>query len=138
MKNGDISNDVPPRFIVSLDVVSTFEEVTTKKSWLSASKTTNVIKWDMMTLAFLWNYSSRVGVSFELAGFEFDQDELDTYYDNLSNRGTNPFTYVVAYTDVQELVHELPFRRDVRGVIALPSQVARFGSWGIELEYLNG
>jgi hypothetical protein len=137
MKNGDISNEVPPRFVVTLDVVSTSETVT-KKVLGVKRKSETTFTWDMRALAALWRFSENVGVTYELASFGFDQAYMDDAFDSLTNRGTNPFNYVVAYSDVQELVDELPFRRDVRGVVDVPERLARYGSWGIDMEYLNG
>ena len=137
MKNGDISNEVPPRFVVTLDVVSTAETITKKVLGVKL-KSETTFTWNMRELASLWRFSENVGVTYELASFGFDQEYMDTAFDSLTNRGTNPFNYVVAYSDVQELVDELPFRRDVRGVIDVPERLARYGSWGIDMEYLNG
>jgi hypothetical protein len=36
----------------------------------------------------------------------------------------------------QELVDDLPYRVNLKGVIDIPTRLGRYGSWGIELNRL--
>lgn len=87
----------------------------------------------------LWTLANRYGLSVELAGFadeEWTQDHLDKLMDRMDRRGGNPFNYAELYDSVDHFVGELPYRSNLRGVVDVPGRVARYGSWGIELQNL--
>ena len=131
--NGDISNETPPRIIVLADVVC---EVVIDESGRFIKKQNRKIKFRKENLSFLWNMSFKYGLSVELAavGTEgWTQQELDTLMEKLDNRGGNPFNYATLYDDTEEIIGELPYRVNLRGIVDLPERVARYGSWGIEL-----
>jgi hypothetical protein len=95
------------------------------------------VKWIKENLKHLWDISYKFGLSLELAGIEdagWTSSELDKLMDKLDNRGGNPFNYSYLYEDFQELIDELPYKANFKGVIANPGTVARFGSWGIEIQ----
>jgi hypothetical protein len=56
--------------------------------------------------------------------------------DKLDRRGGNPFNYAELYTDMDDFIAEIPYRNNLKGVVDLPERVARYGSWGIELNNL--
>lgn len=134
MINGDISNATPPRIVVLIGVVAevTFED---ERKGLRKVKVPKV-KWRKENLNHLWNLSYKFGLSVELAAIAEDgwtEDMLSKMMDKLDNRGGNPFNYHYLYDDLQELVDELPYKANFKGIVAEPGTVARFGSWGIEL-----
>lgn len=134
MINGDISNSTPPRIVVLIDVVAdvTFEE--TRKGLRKV--TTPKVKWIKENLSHLWNVSFKYGLSVELAATEeegWTDELLSKMMDKLDNRGGNPFNYYYVYEDLEELVGELPYKTNFKGVVAPQEKAARFGSWGIEL-----
>jgi hypothetical protein len=75
----------------------------------------------------------------ELAAFENDmwtQELLDAFIDKLERRGGNPFNYAELYLDIGDFIGDLPYRSNLKGVVDIPERVARYGSWGIELNNL--
>jgi len=138
MRGGDISNETPPRIIVVIDVVAQSEIEETRK-FLKSSTSRKVTKLNNPALSQLWILANRYGLSVELAGFEtesWSQEDLNTVMDKLDRRGGNPFNYAELYTDIDDFISELPYRNNLKGVIDLRGRVARYGSWGIELENL--
>lgn len=138
MRGGDISNETPPRIIVVIDVVAESEIEETRK-FLKSSIGRKVTKLNNPALSQLWILANRYGLSVELAGFESEswtQEHLDAVMDKLDRRGGNPFNYAELYTDIDDFISELPYRSNLKGVIDLRGRVARYGSWGIELENL--
>jgi hypothetical protein len=138
MKGGDISNETPPRIIVLIDVVAESEIEETRK-FLKSSTSRKVSKLNNLSLSQLWILANKFGLSVELAGFETEdwtQEHLDSIMDRLDRRGGNPFNYAELYFSIDDFISELPYRNNLKGVIDLRGRVARYGSWGIELENL--
>jgi hypothetical protein len=138
MKGGDISNETPPRIIVVIDVVAESEIEETRK-FLRSSTGRKVTKLNNQALSQLWILANRYGLSVELAGFETEnwtQEHLDAVMDKLDRRGGNPFNYAELYTDIEDFISEIPYRSNLKGVVDLQGRVARYGSWGIELQNL--
>ena len=138
MRNGDISNETPFRIIVLADVVTEREEVTERKllSKVTSLKLKNINKTEVYQL---WMLANKYGLAVELAGVEeegWDQSSLDKVMDILDRRGGNPFNTAQLYITTQELVDDLPYRINLKGVIDLPTRNARYGSWGIDLNRL--
>jgi hypothetical protein len=131
MKNGDISNELPKRIIVVSDVfLQTELKVTKRFKILPVVKTdTNV---NRQTLSQLYIYTTRKGVTLELASFEMNEEYLGEFMDKLDNMGTNPFRYYSSYESVNHLVAELPYRPEVVGVLDIQSRQLRYGHWGID------
>lgn len=138
MINGDISNETSPRIIVVIDVVAKSEIEEGRKLLRSVSER-KVLSLNHLALSHLWNVSDKYGLSVELAAFESElwtQDHLDKFMDKLDRRGGNPFNYAELYNDIEDFIGELPYRTNLKGVIDLRERVARYGSWGIELDNL--
>jgi hypothetical protein len=138
MQNGDISNATPPRIIVNIDVVAESDTVEDKK-FLRSTTVRKVTKLKNLSLSQLWNMSYRHGLSVELAAFEnemWTQELLDAFIDKLERRGGNPFNYAELYLDIDDFIGDLPYRNNLKGVVDIPERVARYGSWGIELNNL--
>ena len=131
MKNGDISNELPKRIIVVSDVfLQTELKVTKRFKILPVVKTdTNV---NRQTLSQLYIYTTRKGVTLELASFDMSEEELGEFMDKLDNMGTNPFRYYSSYESVNHLVAELPYRPEVVGVLDVQSRQLRYGHWGLD------
>jgi hypothetical protein len=138
MKNGDISNETSPRIIVLAEVVASLEEIVERKL-LSTKTSYRVQKISNEAVAQLWLLGNRYGVSIELAGFEdehWSEELLQNIMDRLDRRGGNPFNYAQMYLSPTDLVDELPYRTNFKGVVDIPTRVARYGSWGVELNNL--
>ena len=138
MKGGDISNETSPRLIVMIDVVAT-SELEESRGFLRSSVERKVVRPNNVALSHLWNLSNNYGLSLEIAGFESEnwtQDQLDKFMDKMDRRGGNPFNYAELYSDIEDFISELPYRTNLKGVVDLRERVARYGSWGIELDNL--
>jgi len=137
--NGDISNETPPRLIVNIDTVVTSEIAEERRLLVSTKLTRRVLGLNNPALSFLWNKSAKFGLSVELAAFATDlwtQEHLDKLMARLDSRGANPFNYAELYDSIEDFIGELPYRPNLKGVIDIRDRVARYGSWGIELENL--
>jgi hypothetical protein len=136
--NGDISNETSPRILVLIDVVANSELVETKKI-LRTTTERKVTSLNNLALSHLWNLADKYGLSVELVGYSdemWTQEHLDLFMERLDKRGGNPFNYAELYVTLEDLLGELPYRANLRGVIDLKERVARYGSWGIELNNL--
>jgi hypothetical protein len=138
MRGGDISNETPPRIIVVIDVVceSVIKE---ERKFLRGTQFRTYSKLNNLALSELWRLSDRYGLSVELAAFEdelWTQESIDAFVDKLERRGGNPFNYAELYVNIEDFIGDLPYRNNLKGVIDLQSRVARYGSWGIELDNL--
>ena len=113
----------------------TFEE--TRKG-LKKVRTPKVT-WRKENLKVLWDRALKYGLSIELAAVGDDGwtvKMLEDIMDKLDNRGGNPFNYYYVYLDLQEVIDELPYKANLKGIVDVPGRVARFGSWGIEIQNL--
>jgi len=138
MRGGDISNETPPRIIVVIDVVceSVIKE---ERKFFRGTQYRTYSKLNNLALSELWRLADRYGLSVELAAFEdelWTQETLDAFIDKLERRGGNPFNYAELYVNIEDFIGDLPYRNNLKGVIDLQSRVARYGSWGIELNNL--
>lgn len=139
MKGGDISNESPPRIIVNIDVVATSEIGETRKSFLRSTTERQVLKLNNTELSHLWTLSMKYGLSVELAAFKdelWTQELLEELMERLERRGGNPFNYAEMYNNIDDFISELPYRNNLKGVVDLRERVARYGSYGIELNNL--
>jgi len=138
MINGDISNETSPRIIVVIDVVAK-SEIEEERKLLRSVTERKVLSLNHLALSHLWNIADKYGLSVELAAFQSElwtQDHLDKFMDKLDRRGGNPFNYAELYNDMEDFIGELPYRTNLKGVVDLRERVARYGSWGIELDNL--
>lgn len=132
MIGGDISNEAPRRLYIVIDVVG---KVTVKeeRKFLRKHLTTDV-DWSLRELNHVWNIRERYGVITTL--LVYGNDNGQQYIDELEERGINPFNYVETYVDRDAFLVDLPFFFNVVGVVDTPDNVARYGSFGIELSNL--
>ena len=138
MKNGDISNEAPARLIVVADVVAEVE-VSTNRKLFKTSKEIKLTNLKKEAISQLWTLGNKYGLSLELAGIEeigWTQESLDKIMEILDRRGGNPFNFAQVYLTTQELVDDMPYRVNLRGVIDLQNRVAMYGSYGVELRNL--
>jgi hypothetical protein len=136
--NGDISNETSPRVIVVIDVVAN-SEITEDRKLLKKTTERKVTSLNNLALSQLWTLSNKYGLSLELAGFSkewWTKDHLDEFMERLDRRGGNPFNYAELYKDTEDFLGELPYRTNLKGVVDVQERVARYGSWGIELNNL--
>ena len=94
---------------------------------------------DLLACNKLWILSNNYGLSLELAGFEeedWTEELLDKAFEKFERRVVNPFNYHELYENENELIGTLPYRPNLKAVIDLPDRVARYGSYGVQLDNL--
>jgi len=137
MQYGDISNELPKRLLVHLDVVTTSTPEVTKK-FKVIPKVSYKVEYNMGALSRFYLYTSRVGTTLELISTDRDDEATKEIIDYLDRVGTNPFRYYRAYDSVEQLVAELPYRPEVTGVVDLPNRLLRYGHWGLTFSDVFG
>ena len=136
MKHGDIDNVASPQIICTTDTVITLLEGETGVLFLK-KKEFKLGDVQLQPVNKLWRAANKYGISLELAGFEdqgWTEELLDKAFERLERRAVNPFNYHQLYSDIDELVGTLPYRPNLKGVIDIPSRVARYGSAGVEID----
>lgn len=139
MIRGDISNDTPPRIIVIIDVVAETDSKEVRTGFMQKQIQSFVTKLNLAALSHLWNIGNKYGLSIELAAFAdsgWDQENLDKMMGTLERRVANPFNYAEIYTDIDDFISILPYRANLKGVVDVRERVARYGSYGIEIDNL--
>lgn len=135
MKNGDISNELPKRYLIATDIFLEIN-ITVKKiaKIFPVPKVDKKFRRDI--LSFLYLFTTKAGVTLEVVSFDLSDDELSKVMDTLDNMGTNPFRYFSSYESVNHLVSELPYRPEVLGVVDVDSRLLRYGHWGKDFKGL--
>lgn len=135
MKNGDISNELPKRYLITTDIFLEIN-ITVKKiaKLFPVPKVDKKFRRDI--LSFLYLFTTKAGVTLEVVSFDLSDDELSKVMDTLDNMGTNPFRYFSSYESVNHLVSELPYRPEVLGVVDVDSRLLRYGHWGKDFKGL--
>jgi len=135
MRNGDISNELPKRILVTTDVFSIVEPSIKKRF-----KVIPVIHKDLKIrkdiLSRFYVFTTRQGVTLEVISYDINDNDLSELMLTLDAMGTNPFRYSRAYESIEEVVKDLPYRPEVVGVIDLPKNLLRYGHWGMDFTYL--
>lgn len=135
MLNNDISNSMPQRILVTLDVI-TDEYESTKKVMGVVPVKSKKKEYNRLVLSHLYMYTLKKSITLELVSFSHTEKEMFALMEYLDKLGTNPFRYGASYKTVDKLVHELPLRPEVVGVIDIPARVLRYGRWGMDFPSL--
>jgi len=135
MQNGDISNAMPQRIIVTSDVITDYYEDTKKVLGLVPVKTKRK-EYNRLVLSHLYMTTLKRGITMELVSFMHSENEMVELMLHLDKVGTNPFRYGSSYKSVDKLVAELPYRPEVIGVIDIPARLLRYGRWGMDFPSL--
>lgn len=136
MRGGDISNEIPQRVLVTLDCI--VDRTPAVRRVLGIPIFEQEATYNRQSLSMFWRFGEKQGYTLELVGFEFSDKDMKRVMEDLDNLGTNPFNYASAYNVVADLVAELPYRPEVKGVIDIPSRGLRYGSWFIDMGALSG
>jgi hypothetical protein len=133
VKGGDISNGVPPRVLVHLDVITVRGKH--EETFLRFFKRERERRFfDKVALNALWRYSVRHELVLELFDTDISQRDMDRVIDDLDRLTAHPFRSGTVYPEVRVLVSDiLPYRHDILGVIDLPERGLRYGSKWIDL-----
>jgi hypothetical protein len=131
MRNGDISNEVPQRVVVTLDCI--LDRKPTVKKVLGIPVFGEESHYNRQSLSLFWRFAEKYGYTLELVGFGYTKKEMEEVLEDLNNLGTNPFNYANRYNSVADLVGELPYRPELKGVVDIPSRGGRYGSKYLEM-----
>lgn len=131
MKGGDISNEVPLRVVVTLDCI--LDRSPTVKKVLGIPVFGEETNYNRQSLSLFWRFAEKQGYTLELVGFGYTKKEMEEVLEDLNNLGTNPFNYVNRYNSVADLVAELPYRPELKGVVDIPSRGLRYGGKYLEM-----
>jgi hypothetical protein len=131
MRGGDISNEVPKRVVVTLDCI--LDRRPTVKKVLGIPVFNEESTYNRQSLSLFWRFAEKHGYSLELVGFGYTKKEMKEVLEDLDNLGTNPFNYANAYPVVADLIAELPYRPELKGVVDIPSRGLRYGSKYLEM-----
>lgn len=135
MQGNDISNSMPQRILVTLDVITdTYEAVEKKFKFIPVKKSRK--EYNRLVLSHLYMFTTKRSITLELISFEHDDKGMTNLMAYLDKIGTNPFRYGSFYKSVDAVVAELPFRPEVIGVIDLPTRLLRYGRWGMDFPTL--
>ena len=134
MEKGDISNALPLRVLVTVDVIiDTYDEKVRK---FGIPRVKKRVEYNRLVLSHLYMTTVRRGWTMELVSFTHSEKEIADVMLYLDKFGTNPFRYANAYKNIEKLVDELPYRTEVIGVIDMPSRLLRYGRWGLDFPSL--
>jgi hypothetical protein len=136
MRGGDISNETPRRLIVVVDVIGSSEVKESKKLLRPSKRQRTALTYDNRVLSYLWGFSSKYGLSVELAAFEDEtwaQRDLEDIMNRLDARGANPFNHAELYPSIEDFINDLPYRPNLQGVVDLHNRASRYGSWYFSL-----
>ena len=132
MRKGDISNEISPRILVTTDVF--LEVEVSVKRRLGIFPIPKVDKRvTLSTLSYIYVLGFNKGYNFELVSYDLDEKQLSDLTEQLDKMGTNPFRYYTAYSSIDHLVSLLPYRPEVTGVLDKPTNLLRYGHWGLDL-----
>jgi len=135
MQNGDISNALPMRVLVTADVIiDAYDEK--KRGALGIMRIKKRVEYNRLVLSHLYMVTLKRGWTMELISFSHSEKELADVVLYLDKFGTNPFRYATSYKNIDTLVNELPYRPEVIGVIDMPDRLLRYGRWGLDFPSL--
>lgn len=137
MQGGDLSNELPPRFIFVLEPL--LASVSPRQAraqrldlklhrWKSA---VDRLEWNTYALSTMWNTVWRLGIRFDVATYtSTDEGWLTALRDRLDLENV-PVSTVLAYRTPQELALKLAYLPDVRAVFdADPTRSLVYGRRG--------
>lgn len=135
MRNGDISNELPKRILVTTDMVlERFVMTKTKFKFIKIPEVTKKLRREIVS--YLYLVATRREITLELISFDLDDKQLYDVIDWLDAIGTNPFRYHSTYDSIEALVKELPYRPEIVGVLDNPKNLLRYGHWGLDINSL--
>lgn len=135
MQNGDISNALPKRVLITADVIEDVYE--DKKKVLNLVPVIKKrVEYNRMVLSHLYMVSNKRGWTMELISFSHSEKQIEELMDYLDKYGTNPFRYATSYKNIDTLVAELPYRPEIIGIVDKPDRLLRYGRWGLDFPSL--
>lgn len=135
MLRGDLSNEIPPRILVTYDYICDTETVPRKVLGLVVGTTERQTP-NREALAELNQVSLNLGALFELVVFDADNDEAREVLSELEASRWQPFNFASGYRDAADLVGDLAYRPEVLGVMDISDRMPMYGSRGVPTDYL--
>lgn len=137
MMRGDLSNEIPPRILVTYDYLFGTEVVPRKVLGMVVGTTEQRVL-DQQALAEL-NQVSLGGIHalFELVVFDADNSEARLVLDELEMSRWQPFNFASGYADAADLVSDLAYRPEVLGVMDVSDRMLMYGSHAVPTNYLS-
>lgn len=137
MQGGDLSNELPPRFVFVLEgLVASVPKKQEPRFKLALrmhrwTRAVDCLEWNTYALSTMWNTVWRHGVRFDVATYtSTEAGWLDALRDRLDQENV-PVSTVHAYSTPQELALKLAYLPDVRTVFdADPSRALVYGNRG--------
>jgi hypothetical protein len=134
---GDISNESPTRWMVTLDCLLEAGYGIPKKglfgSWENVARNT---AFNPLALGRLWRAANRYGLRFEMVIFDQPHDYCEALEANLERLGVHPIVWVNGYKNRPALASALAYRPDVKAVVDENSKALTWGSRGLRIEDL--
>jgi hypothetical protein len=140
MQGGNLDNTPSYRYWVMADSVLLRDEQDeeTKRGWFKTMFSKRII-WtpDQAALSELWRFSHTHAAKMELV-FVGDMAKDATYlWDSIDRHAANPFGDWHVFESLDKVVQVVPYRPDILGYIALPSQVGFFGGKGLTVRSMR-
>jgi hypothetical protein len=137
MMRGDLSNESPHRWMVTLDALLLDGSKVPKKkitrTWEETARNTEL---DILRLGKIWQAANRFGLRFELIVFGQPQAYNQALEMNMDRFGVTPIAWVSGFKDRPMLRAALPFRPDVQAIVDERSMALTWGARGIRIEDL--
>lgn len=137
MRGGDISNESPASVIVNLDVIlTTTVEVTKVLGLLPRTGTARGI--DILAANAVWRVASQSSLTWEAFTCDLDEAQADWVSGELDRLGINPFRWIIVAASIPALMAEMPYRRNVFGIVDRPERALMYGPLYIDLGTIYG
>lgn len=133
---GDISNVSPPRWLVTLDVMTDGFALPKKRAWKTWDGVAKATPLDQLVNGRLWQISSRYSAVFDCVTFGLPDEYAEALQSRFDREGWL-IRYTEAYASRHTLQASLAFRPDIYRVI--DTNAFTWGSRGLTLgDALNG
>lgn len=137
MENNDLDNSTPPRWVITLDVLTNDHGVPQKKwnvSWQQMAMSTPL---DNLVKGALFRVNDRFPGIFEAVTFGQDPKFVEALFDRVEQEGW-PLRYLIGYPDRATLVEVLKSRLDVTQVVDIPEYLLMWGARGTTMSDILG
>jgi hypothetical protein len=133
---GDLSNEVPPTLLVTLDVV--LREPVRKRTLPFVRRTPGayVEVMDQGMLSRVWQMTNRAGWAADLIVFGQSDAFAARLLEELDRRGLHAFSWVLPEASPEALARDLPRRTHVAAVLDIPERALLWGSRGVDVGWV--
>lgn len=135
-RRGNLSNEIVPRWGVTLDCLLVAGTSIPKKGWFKSYEVqAREVQIDRLSMARIWRTSMR-GARFECFVFGVPVEFAIAMEDQLERVGPSPIRWVTNYLSRQHLQQSLAFRPDLAVIVDHREVLATWGNRGVALEDL--